>query len=117
MRGHASQSREHDISAVVRPGLLFELAGTVSLVGGTLFLMWIGEQITSRGIGNGVSLIIMAGIVARLPQGIVQLLEGSRTGSVNGPLVVGIIVLAIAPVLVICFMERAQRRVLIQYPK
>ena len=54
---------------MVEPGLLFEIAGTVSLVGGTLFLMWIGEQITSRGIGNGVSLIIMAGIVARLPQG------------------------------------------------
>ena len=61
---------------MVEPGLLFEIAGTVSLVGGTLFLMWIGEQITSRGIGNGVSLIIMAGIVARLPQAIGQLLEG-----------------------------------------
>jgi preprotein translocase subunit SecY len=102
---------------VVAPGFLFELAGTVSLVGGTLFLMWIGEQITSRGIGNGVSLIIMAGIVARLPQGVLQLLEGSRTGSVNGLLVVGIVALTIALVLFICFMERAQRRVLIQYPK
>src|SRR4051812_29734709 len=99
------------------PGLLFEIAGTVSLVGGTLFLMWIGEQITSRGIGNGVSLIIMAGIIARLPQGVGQLLEGSRTGSVSGLLVVGIIVLSIALILFICFMERAQRRVLIQYPK
>jgi preprotein translocase subunit SecY len=97
--------------------LLFELAGTVSLVGGTLFLMWIGEQITSRGIGNGVSLIIMAGIVARLPQAIGQLLEGSRTGSLSGILVVGIIVLTVVLVLFICFMERAQRRVLIQYPK
>ncbi len=117
IRGLESQSLRQGISAVVMPGLLFELAGTVSLVGGTLFLMWIGEQITSRGIGNGVSLIIMAGIVARLPQGIGQLLEGSRTGSVNGLLVVGIIVLTIALVLFICFMERAQRRVLIQYPK
>jgi preprotein translocase subunit SecY len=99
------------------PGPLFELAGTVSLIGGTLFLMWIGEQITSRGIGNGVSLIIMAGIIARLPQAIGQLLEGSRTGSLSGLLVFGIVVLTVALVLFICFMERAQRRVLIQYPK
>jgi len=117
IRGLESQSVRQGISAVVQPGLLFELAGTVSLVGGTLFLMWIGEQITSRGIGNGVSLIIMAGIVARLPQGVGQLLEGSRTGSVNGLLVVGLVVLSVALVLFICFMERAQRRVLIQYPK
>jgi preprotein translocase subunit SecY len=89
----------------------------VSLVGGTLFLMWIGEQITSRGIGNGVSLIIMAGIIARLPQAVGQLLEGSRTGSINGLLVFGIVVLAVGLILFICFMERAQRRVLIQYPK
>jgi preprotein translocase subunit SecY len=79
--------------------------------------MWIGEQITSRGIGNGVSLIIMAGIIARLPQAIGQLLEGSRTGSISGVLVVGIVVLTIVLILFICFMERAQRRVLIQYPK
>ncbi|MFL6758867.1 preprotein translocase subunit SecY [Sphingomonas sp.] len=117
IRGLESQSVRQGIGAVVAPGVLFEIAGTVSLVGGTLFLMWIGEQITSRGIGNGVSLIIMAGIVARLPQGVGQLLEGSRTGSVNGLLVVGIVVLTIALVLFICFMERAQRRVLIQYPK
>ena len=117
IRGLESQSVSKGIGAVVAPGPLFEIAGTVSLVGGTLFLMWIGEQITSRGIGNGVSLIIMAGIVARLPQGVLQLLEGSRTGSVNGLLVVGVVVLTVALVLFICFMERAQRRVLIQYPK
>jgi len=99
------------------PGVLFELAGTISLVGGTLFLMWIGEQITSRGIGNGVSLIIMAGIVARLPQGVGQLLEGGRTGSLSAFTVVGVVVLSVALVLFICFMERAQRRVPIQYPK
>ena len=87
------------------------------LVGGTLFLMWIGEQITSRGIGNGVSLIIMAGIVARLPQAVGQLLEGGRTGSISGVMVVGIVVLPSCSILFICFMERAQRRVLIQYPK
>jgi preprotein translocase subunit SecY len=117
VKGLESQTLKQGIQAVVMPGLLFELAGTVSLVGGTLFLMWIGEQITSRGIGNGVSLIIMAGIVARLPQAIAQLLEGSRTGSLSGALVVGIIVLTVVLVLFICFMERAQRRVLIQYPK
>ena len=117
VRGLESQSINQNIQAVVQPGLLFEVAGTISLVGGTLFLMWIGEQITSRGIGNGVSLIIMAGIVARLPQGIAQLLEGSRTGSISPVVVIGIIGLVIALVLFICFMERAQRRVLIQYPK
>jgi preprotein translocase subunit SecY len=79
--------------------------------------MWIGEQITSRGIGNGVSLIIMAGIVARLPQAIAQLLEGSRTGTLNPMLVIGVIILTAVLILGICFMERAQRRVLIQYPK
>src|SRR3954454_16784323 len=117
IRGLESQSIKQGIEAVVAPGLLFEIAGTVSLVGGTLFLMWIGEQITSRGIGNGISLIIMAGIVARLPQGIGQLLEGSRTGSLGGAVVVGILLLSAALILGICFMERAPRRVLIQYPK
>ncbi len=117
VRGLESQSIKQGIGAVVEPGVLFEVAGTVSLVGGTLFLMWIGEQITSRGIGNGVSLIIMAGIVARLPQGIAQLLEGARTGSMSGIVVFGVFLLAVTLVLGICFMERAQRRVLVQYPK
>jgi preprotein translocase subunit SecY len=117
VRGLESQGANQGIQAVVQPGILFEIAGTISLVGGTLFLMWIGEQITSRGIGNGVSLIIMAGIVARLPQAVGQLLEGSRTGSINGLLVVGVIVLSAALILGICYMERAQRRVLVQYPK
>jgi preprotein translocase subunit SecY len=117
VRGLEAQVARQGIAAVVQPGLLFEIAGTVSLVGGTLFLMWIGEQITSRGIGNGVSLIIMAGIVARLPQAIAQLLEGSRTGSLSPIIVIGIVVLAAVLILFICFMERAQRRVLIQYPK
>jgi preprotein translocase subunit SecY len=117
VRGLETQSVRQGITAVVMPGMLFEIAGTVSLIGGTLFLMWIGEQITSRGIGNGVSLIIMAGIVARLPQAIAQLLEGSRTGSLSPIIVVGIIGLAAILIVFICFMERAQRRVLIQYPK
>src|SRR6478736_1909245 len=115
--GLESIGAQQGINAVVIPGMLFRIAATISLVGGTLFLMWIGEQITSRGIGNGVSLIIMAGIVARLPQVIGQLLEGGRTGSMNPLLVVGVIVLCAALILFICFMERAQRRVLVQYPK
>ncbi|HET7708438.1 MAG TPA: preprotein translocase subunit SecY [Sphingomicrobium sp.] len=105
------------ITAVVEPGMVFRVAATISLVGGTLFLMWLGEQITSRGIGNGVSLIIMAGIVATLPQALAQLFEGGRTGTMD-PLIISLIVaLAVGLVIGICFMERAQRRVLIQYPK
>ena len=105
------------ISAVVEPGMMFRVAATISLVGGTLFLMWIGEQITSRGIGNGVSLIIMAGIVATLPQALAQLFEGGRSGTMNPLLVATIVALAVGLVLFICFVERAQRRVPIQYPK
>ena len=105
------------ISAVVEPGMMFRVAATISLVGGTLFLMWIGEQITSRGIGNGVSLIIMAGIVAQLPSALAQLFEGGRTGTMNPLMIAGVVLIATALVLGICFMERAQRRVLIQYPK
>jgi preprotein translocase subunit SecY len=117
VRGLESQALKQGIQAVTQPGILFEAAGTVSLIGGTLFLMWIGEQITSRGIGNGVSLIIMAGIVARLPQAVAQLFEGGRTGTMNPVVVAGIVLLALGLVAFICFMERAQRRVLIQYPK
>jgi preprotein translocase subunit SecY len=105
------------MSAVIEPGLLFRITCVVSLIGGTMFLMWLGEQITSRGIGNGVSLIIMAGIVSQLPRALVNLFEGARTGTMNPLLILGILVLAIGLIAFICFMERAQRRVLIQYPK
>ena len=105
------------IAAVVEPGMMFRVAATISLVGGTLFLMWIGEQITSRGIGNGVSLIIMAGIVAGLPQVIGQLLEGGRSGALDPLVIVSVMLLAAALILFICFVERAQRRVPVQYPK
>jgi len=105
------------IAAVVDPGMMFRLSATISIVGGTLFLMWIGEQITSRGIGNGVSLIIMAGIVASLPQTLAQLFEGGRSGTLDSLLVLVIVVAVVGLVLFICFMERAQRRVLVQYPK
>ena len=104
-------------SAVVDPGMLFRVTAVVSLVGGTMFLMWLGEQITSRGIGNGISLIIMAGIVAQLPQALAQMFEGGRTGSLDPFVIMVILALAMVLILFICFMERAQRRVLIQYPK
>jgi preprotein translocase subunit SecY len=115
--GLESLGATQGISAVVEPGLIFRVTATISLVGGTMFLMWIGEQITSRGIGNGVSLIIMAGIVARVPQEIAQLLEGGRTGTMDPIVIFAIVGLTIALILFICFMELAQRRVLIQYPK
>src|SRR5688572_24344379 len=82
-------------SAVVDPGMMFRVTTVISMVGGTMFLMWLGEQITSRGIGNGVSLIIMAGIVAYMPQGVAQLLEGGRTGSMDPFVIFTIIVLAL----------------------
>ena len=104
-------------SAVIDPGMLFRVTVVISLVGGSMFLMWLGEQITSRGVGNGISLIIMAGIVAQLPTALAQLFEGGRTGSLDPLVIFVIMALALALVLFICFMERAQRRVLIQYPK
>ncbi|MES2442510.1 MAG: preprotein translocase subunit SecY [Pseudomonadota bacterium] len=103
--------------AVIEAGMMFRAGAVISLVGGTLFLMWLGEQITSRGIGNGISLIIMAGIVARLPTTLIQLFESGRTGSIDPLRLAMIIVGVCALVLFICFMERAQRRILIQYPK
>ena len=103
--------------AVLQPGLLFEISTVVSLIGGTMFLMWLGEQITSRGIGNGVSLIIMAGIVSQLPRAVVNLFEGARTGTMNPVVILLVLVAALGLIAFICFMERAQRRVLIQYPK
>jgi preprotein translocase subunit SecY len=104
-------------SAVLNPGFMFRITTVVTLIGGTMFLMWLGEQITSRGIGNGVSLIIMAGIVAQLPTTLVQVFESGRTGTMSPLSIMAIVALVAALVLFICFMERAQRRVLIQYPK
>jgi preprotein translocase subunit SecY len=103
--------------AVVDPGMLFRIVAVISIVGGTMFLMWLGEQITARGIGNGMSLIIMAGIVASLPTTLFNLFEGGRSGSMGGGTLIAIIAAVIMLVLFICFMERAQRRILIQYPK
>ncbi len=105
------------LAPVVEPGMLFRIAAVISLIGGTMFLMWLGEQITSRGVGNGISLIIMAGIVAHLPTTLVQLFEGGRSGTMNPVTLVAILAAVAGLVLFICFMERAQRRILIQYPK
>ncbi|AXJ94425.1 MULTISPECIES: preprotein translocase subunit SecY [unclassified Sphingomonas] len=105
------------VQAVIEPGMAFRIAAVISLIGGTMFLMWLGEQITSRGIGNGVSLIIMAGIVAHLPTTLLNLLEGGRSGSIDAVRLVGIVAAVVFLILFICFMERAQRRILIQYPK
>ncbi|WP_340645378.1 preprotein translocase subunit SecY [Phenylobacterium sp.] len=102
---------------VNNPGVFFLVSTVVTLTGGTLFLMWLGEQITSRGVGNGVSLIIFAGIVAVLPRGIFQMFSMTRTGALPAVALFLITALAIGVVLVIVFMERSQRRLLVQYPK
>ncbi|MGN6306059.1 MAG: preprotein translocase subunit SecY [Mesorhizobium sp.] len=102
---------------VIHPGLFFQLSTVISLTGGTMFLMWLGEQVTARGIGNGVSLIIMAGIIAGMPRALGATLEMGRTGSLSTGLILAIIVLAIVVIALIVFFERAQRRLLIQYPK
>src|SRR6185295_9368154 len=104
-------------SAVIDPGLFFRLVTVVTLTGGTVFLMWLGEQITARGIGNGISLIIMAGIVANLPHALVATLELGRTGAISTIFIGFFLVMAFVVVVVIVFMERAQRRILVQYPK
>jgi len=102
---------------VTDPGLFFRASTVITLVGGTMFLMWLGEQITARGIGNGISLIIFSGIVAGLPHAIGGTLELGRTGALSTGLIIGIIILAIVVIAAIVFFERAQRRLLIQYPK
>jgi preprotein translocase subunit SecY len=102
---------------VADPGWFFRISAVITLVGGTMFLMWLGEQITARGIGNGISLIIFAGIVAGLPSAIGGTLELGRTGALSTGLILAIIVLAIVVIAIIVFFERAQRRLLIQYPK
>ncbi|CAN0652713.1 preprotein translocase subunit SecY [Nitratireductor aquibiodomus] len=108
---------EGGANIVTDPGWFFKISAVITLVGGTMFLMWLGEQITARGIGNGISLIIFAGIVAGLPSAIGGTLELGRTGALSTGLILAIIVLVVAVIGVIVFFERAQRRLLIQYPK
>ena len=112
-----SAGLENGNGIVTDPGMFFRISTVITLVGGTMFLMWLGEQITARGIGNGISLIIFAGIVAGLPHAISGTLELGRTGALSTPLILAIIVLAIVVIALIVFFERAQRRLLIQYPK
>ncbi len=101
----------------VEPGMFFRFSCVITLVGGTVFLMWLGEQITARGVGNGTSLIIMAGIVAGLPDALASLLDLGRTGALSPIFIVAFMVLAVFVIAFIVFMERAQRRIAIQYPK
>jgi preprotein translocase subunit SecY len=104
-------------SAVIDPGMFFRLTTVITIVGGTLFLMWLGEQITARGIGNGISLIIFVGIIAMLPSALASLLELGRTGAISPVFIIFFLLLAVAVIAFIVFMERAQRRILVQYPK
>jgi len=103
--------------AVIDPGFFFRATTVISLVGGTIFLMWLGEQITQRGVGNGISLIIFSGIVANLPVALVQTLDQSRTGAISAALVLFLLIMAVAVIAFIVFVERAQRRLVVQYPK
>ncbi|PPC99964.1 MAG: preprotein translocase subunit SecY [Hyphomicrobium sp.] len=110
-------SRNAAGSVVTDPGMFFRATTVITLVGGTMFLMWLGEQITQRGVGNGISLIIFAGIVAGLPGALVQLFELSRTGSISPAIMIFFLAMALAVIAAIVFFERAQRRLLVQYPK
>ena len=101
----------------LEPGAFFRASAVITLVGGTMFLMWLGEQITARGIGNGISLIIFIGIVAELPAALAQFFEQGRTGQINTMVIIGVMMLAVVVIYFVVFLERAQRRVLIQYPK
>jgi len=103
--------------AVINPGLFFEASTVITLVGGTMFLMWLGEQVTARGVGNGVSLIIFAGIVAELPKAIFQAFGLSKSNSISELLLLFLIVLFVGLSMLIVYVERAQRRLLVQYPK
>ncbi len=104
-------------SAVIDPGWFFRFTTVVTLAGGTIFLMWLGEQITQRGVGNGISLIIFSGIVANLPQAVASTLELGRTGALSTGVIIFVMIMAVAVIAFIVFMERAQRRLVVQYPK
>jgi preprotein translocase subunit SecY len=113
--GLASSLEAGDL--VTDPGLFFRLSCMITLVGGTMFLMWLGEQITARGIGNGISLIIFVGIIAELPAALAQFFASGRSGAISPAVIVGVIVMVVAVIAFVVFMERALRKVLIQYPR
>lgn len=104
-------------SAVINPGMFFRISTVITIVGGTVFLMWLGEQITQRGVGNGISLIIFAGIVAELPRAFGSILELGRQGQFNALTMIVILAMIVGVIIFIVFMERAQRRIIVQYPK
>ena len=102
---------------VIDPGLFFRITTVVTLVGGTVFLMWLGEQISSRGVGNGISLIITAGILANLPSAFVSTLQLGRTGELSNAFILSILILVLGLIVFIVFIEKGQRRLIVQYPK
>jgi len=108
---------ESSADLVINPGAFFKITTVTTIVAGTIFLMWLGEQITQRGIGNGISLIIFAGIVAEIPRALVTTFELGRTGAVSTFMILAIFVLLIVTILFVVFMERALRKILINYPK
>jgi len=108
---------ESSSSVVIDPGVFFRLTTGITLVAGTIFLMWLGEQITQRGIGNGISLIIFSGIVAEIPRALAATFELGRTGALSVPIILMIFILLLATVAFIVFIERAIRKILINYPK
>ena len=117
IQGYAVAQNAVSQGFAVDTSWLFYASTIINVTGGTMFLLWLGEQITSRGIGNGVSLIIMAGIVAQFPSFVGNLFEGGRTGAISSVVIIGFIVMVVGLILGIAFMERAQRRLTIQYPK
>ena len=112
-----SVSLENSQGIVLDPGIYFRFVTTVTLLTGTVFLMWLGEQITSRGVGNGISLIIFSGIVAEIPRALASTFELGRTGALSSLVIIGVIILLLVAIYFIVFVERAQRRVVVQYPK
>ena len=112
-----SVSLENSQGIVLEPGIYFRFVTTVTLLTGTVFLMWLGEQITSRGVGNGISLIIFSGIVAEIPRALASTFELGRTGALSSLVIIGVIILLLVAIYFIVFVERAQRRVVVQYPK
>jgi len=103
--------------AVAEPGFFFRFQVVITLVGGTVFLMWLGEQVTARGVGNGISLIIFAGIVANLPSALAGTLELGRTGALSTVIIILLLLMSVGVIFFIVFVERAQRRIMVQYPK
>ena len=108
---------ESSVNLVINPGLFFKVTTVTTIVAGTVFLMWLGEQITQRGIGNGISLIIFSGIVAEIPRALVTTFELGRTGAISTFMIIAIFVLLVLTIMFIVFMERALRKILINYPK